>query len=149
MKVYLDTSALNRIFDDQLQPKIYLEATSMLLLFTLIDPQTIEIVSSDVLLFENDKNPYEERRTFVNLILQKSNYSQSINESILARSKEIEKWNIKGFDALHIACAEKSKADFFITCDDKIIKRYKGLVNVQNPIDFVINILRKEENSEN
>lgn len=43
----------------------------------------------------------------------------------------------------------KGAADFFITCDDKIIKIYKGLVNVQNPIDFVINILRKEENDEN
>lgn len=37
----------------------------------------------------------------------------------------------------------------FITCDDKILKRYKGSVNVQNPIDFVINILRKEENNGN
>jgi len=58
VKVYLDTSALNRIFDDQSQPKIYLEATSMLLLFMLIDYQSVEIVSSDALLFENDNNPY-------------------------------------------------------------------------------------------
>ena len=131
------------------QPKIYLEATSMLLLFMLIDCQSVEIVSSDALLFENDNNPYEERRTFVNYVLQKASCIQSIDEDILIISQEIEKCNIKGLDAVHIACAEKSKADFFITCDDKIIKRYKGLVNVQNPIDFVINILRKEENDEN
>lgn len=147
--IYLDTSALNRIFDDQSQPKIYLEATSMLLLFMLIDYQSVEIVSSDALLFENDKNPYEERRTFVSFVLRKASWFQSIDKDILIRSQEIEKCNIKGLDALHIACAEKSKADFFITCDDKITKRYKGLVHVQNPIDFVINILRKEENNEN
>jgi len=144
VKVYLDTSALNRIFDDQSQPKIYLEATSMLLLFMLIDCQNVEIVSSDALLFENDNNPYEERSTFVSLVLQKASCTQSVDADILSRSQEIEKCNIKGLDAVHIACAEKSKADFFITCDDKIIKRYKGLVNVQNPIDFVINILRNE-----
>jgi hypothetical protein len=53
MKVYIDTSALNRIFDDQSQPRIYLEASSMLIVFMLIDFETIEFVSSDVLLFEN------------------------------------------------------------------------------------------------
>ncbi len=148
VKVYLDTSALNRIFDDQLHPKIYLEATSMLLLFTFMESRSIEIVSSDVLLFENDNNPYEERRTFVSFVLQKASCFQSIDADILIRSQEIERYHIKGLDALHIACAEKSKADSFVTCDDKIIKRYKGSVNVQNPIDFVINILRKGDNSE-
>ena len=61
MKVYVDSSALNRIFDDQSKPKIYLEASSMLIVFMLIDSRTIEFVSSDVLLFENSNNPYEER----------------------------------------------------------------------------------------
>ena len=28
-------------------------------------------------------------------------------------------------DALHIASAEKSRADYFVTCDDDIIKLYK------------------------
>ncbi|MBE7546272.1 MAG: PIN domain-containing protein [Planctomycetia bacterium] len=149
MKVYLDTSALNRIFDDQSQPKIYLEATSMLLLFMLIDCQNVEIVSSDVLLFENATNPYEERSVFVSFVLQKAGCTQSVDAEILSRSQEIEKCGLKGMDALHIACAEKLKVDFFITCDDKILKRYKGSVNVQNPIDFIINILRKEENNGN
>jgi len=149
VKVYLDTSALNRIFDDQSQPKIYLEATSMLLLFMLIDCQNVEIVSSDVLLFENATNPYEERSVFVSFVLQKADCTQSVDAEILSRSQEIEKCGLKGMDALHIACAEKLKVDFFITCDDKILKRYKGSVNVQNPIDFIINILRKEENNGN
>ena len=37
MKIYLDTSALNRIFDDQSQPRVYLEATAMLIVFVLIE----------------------------------------------------------------------------------------------------------------
>ncbi len=58
MKAYLDTSALNRIFDDQSQPRIYLESSSMLVVFVLIENQVVDIVSSDVLLFENLQNPY-------------------------------------------------------------------------------------------
>ena len=148
MKVYVDTSALNRIFDDQSKPRIYLEASSMLIVFMLIDSRTIEFVSSDVLLFENNSNPYEERRIFVNLCLQKAEHIQPINEDILKRAQEIEALHIKGLDALHLACAEELKADYFLTCDDKILKRYEGSIKVQNPIDFVINFFKKEESND-
>lgn len=146
MRIYLDTSALNRIFDDQSQPRIYLEAAAMLIVFMLIESQNIEMVSSDVLLFENDKNPYNDRKTFVNFILKKANETQSINDTILIRAQEIEGLNIKGLDALHLACAERLNADYFITCDGKIIKNYKGSIKVKNPADFVVGILQKEEN---
>ncbi|GCA90062.1 hypothetical protein MiTa_03417 [Microcystis aeruginosa NIES-4264] len=49
LKVYLDTSVLNRIFDDQTQARIYLESISMQLIFLLVENEAIEIVSSDVL----------------------------------------------------------------------------------------------------
>ena len=43
-------------------------------------------------------------------------------------------------DALHLACAEKARAEYFITCDDRIIKRYRGRkLKVMNPVNFVIN----------
>lgn len=46
-----------------------------------------------------------------------------------------------GMDAVHIACAEKAKADFFVTCDDNLIKKLKRIDNIRiayyNVIDFV------------
>ena len=51
MKIYLDTSVLNRIFDDQSQVRIYLEATVVLLIFMLIDKGYLELVSSEVLIY--------------------------------------------------------------------------------------------------
>jgi predicted nucleic acid-binding protein len=44
--------------------------------------------------------------------------------------QEIEALTIKGVDALHIACAEEQKADHFLTCDDKILKKYHCCPNV-------------------
>lgn len=146
MKIYLDTSVLNRIFDDQSQPRIYLEATSTLIIIMLVEYQNIELVSSDILLFENYRNSYDERRAFVNLFLQKANRIQSINDKILERARNIEKDNIGGIDALHLACAEELGADYFITCDDRIIKRYKGLLMITNPINFIADILQKDGN---
>lgn len=107
----------------------------------LIDSGVIEFVTSDVCLFENSSNPYEERRAFVNLCIQKAKHIQAIHERILRRAQEIEKQQIKGIDALHLASAEELKADYFLTCDDIILKKYKGLLKMQNPADFVINLL--------
>jgi len=145
MRVYLDTSALNRIFDDQSQPRIYLESSSMLIVFMLIDSGEMQFVTSDVLLFENSNNPYEERREFVSLCVQKAIEILSVDEGILSRAEELEAQNVKGLDALHIACAEKIAVEYFITCDDNIIKRYQGPLKIQNPADFVMAKLRKEE----
>lgn len=85
-----------------------------------------------------------ERQAFVNLCIQRAKQIQTIDEGILARAQEMEKQHIKGLDALHLACAEELKADYFLTCDDIILKRYKGLLKIQNPADFVIKFLRKE-----
>ena len=43
-------------------------------------------------------------------------------------------------DALHIACAFYIKADYFITCDDLLVKRARRLnleMRIINPIDDI------------
>jgi len=45
-------------------------------------------------------------------------------------------------DALHIAVAEKSKADYFITCDDRIVRLYKKhilliKIKIMNILEFI------------
>ncbi|HHV81315.1 TPA: type II toxin-antitoxin system VapC family toxin [bacterium] len=145
MKIYLDTSVLNRIFDNQSQVRIYLEATAVLLIFMLIDKGYLELVSSEVLIYENENNPYEERKLFVNSLIRKAKLFQELDEEILERAKEMETLGIKGLDALHIACAERLKVDYFLTCDDKIIKKYKGVILVKNPVEFLLNILKEED----
>ncbi len=141
-KIYIDTSALNRIFDDQTQLKIYLESSAMIIIFELIEVGYVKIVSSEVLKFENSRNPYVERRIFVDSVLSKAIEYQKIIEDVLNRAKEIEKLSIKSLDALHLACAEKGKVDCFITCDERIIKKYKGQLVVMNPVDYIRKILQ-------
>jgi len=145
MKIYLDSSALNRIFDDQTQARIYLEASSMLLIFALIEERSVDIVSSDALLYENSLNPYDDRRVFVHTVLKKAKVFQIISDKIVKRAQEIESEGIRGYDSLHLACAEASEIDFFITCDDKIIKRYNGKIEIKNPVEFTMNILKEDK----
>jgi len=141
MIIYLDTSALNRIFDDQTQPRIFLEASSMLLVFGLIEKKIISLVSSEVLVYENSRNPYAERRIFVASVLQKARVIQTLSDTLTTRALEIEAQGIKGLDALHLACAEKLKTRYFVTCDDRILRKYAGSVAAINPVEFTLGIV--------
>jgi predicted nucleic acid-binding protein len=141
LRVYLDTSALNRVFDDQSQARIYLESTSMELVFLMVENEAIEIVSSEALDFETRRNPYEARRVFVESVLQKATAYQVLNQEILDRAQELETTKIaKGLDALHLSCAEVLVVDYFITCDDRLTRRYSGSVRIRNPVQFVMNV---------
>lgn len=144
VNIYLDTSALNRIFDDQSHPRIFLEASAMLLVFGLIEKRIISIVSSEVLVYENSRNPYAERQIFVTSVLQKARVIQKLNDRLAKRAREIEALGIKGLDALHLACAERLRAGYFVTCDDRIIRKYTGKVVAINPVALTMYMLQQE-----
>ncbi|MDR4507412.1 MAG: hypothetical protein MRJ65_04090 [Candidatus Brocadiaceae bacterium] len=40
---------------------------------------------------------------------------------------------------------EASETSFFITCDDKIFKRYNGKIEIKNPVEFIITILKEDK----
>jgi len=75
---------------------------------------------------------------------------QTANENIKKRAKQLEKNAIKSMDALHIACAEAMNCDYFLSCDDRLLKRYKGnLLEVKNPVEFIFLLTGKNDESEN
>jgi predicted nucleic acid-binding protein len=63
---------------------------------------------------------------------------------LASRAQEIEASGIKGLDALHLACAEILKVDYFVTCDDRIIRKYTGTVVVINPVELTMRVLQQE-----
>jgi predicted nucleic acid-binding protein len=66
---------------------------------------------------------------------------------LLKRAQQIElSYAIHGLDALHLACAEKLKSEYFITCDDRILRRYAGVVKVISPVQFAIEAVKESDN---
>ena len=51
---------------------------------------------------------------------------------------ELEKHGLKAVDALHGACAEQAGAEYFLTCDDRVIRRYNGGMKAISPVEFVL-----------
>jgi len=120
------------------------ESAAMLLVFMLIENRLVEIVSSEALVFENHQNPHQDRQEFVNLVLHRATLFQPLDETILRKAQEIEQhFHIKGMDALHLACAEQLAVDALITCDDRLLKRYKGQILLANPAHFTIDFLQR------
>ncbi|WP_235595827.1 PIN domain-containing protein [Mastigocoleus testarum] len=140
-KVYLDTSIYNRPFDDQTQPKIFLETQAVILILQMVEAKLIELVNSSVLEYENSRNSVLVNQQTMKRYLQIATIKQEVNETTRERAQELEKQGVKAIDALHVACAEASKSDYFITCDKRLINRCRGLtLQVINPTDFILEI---------
>lgn len=140
-RVYLDTSVYNRPFDDQSQPRIWLEALACSLLLQMIEEERISLITSSVVSYENSRNPFLERQSWVKQIMAMATGHQEVTESIRQRAKILEGHGIKALDALHLACAELANVDFFVTCDDRLLRRYRNLdtplVSIYEPTEFV------------
>lgn len=67
MRIYLDNCCFNRPFDDQKQIRIRLETEAKLNIQERILQKTIELAWSYILDFENEANPFEQRRLAISL----------------------------------------------------------------------------------
>ena len=140
-KVYLDTSAYNRPFDDQTQPKIFLESQAVVIILQMVETRMVDLVSSSVLEYENSRNPYPLKQEAMNRYLQMAEARQMVDEAIRQRAEELGHNGLKAADALHVACAEALRSDYFITCDKRLINRCARLMlKVVNPVDFVLEV---------
>jgi predicted nucleic acid-binding protein len=139
--IYLDTSTYNRPFDDQTQPKIFLETQAVAIVLQMLETRTIKLISSSVLEYENSRNPSLISQAAMNRYLQMADFRQEVNEEIRQRAEQLEHNGVKAMDALHVACAEVAGSDYFITCDKRLINRCLAFaMKVLNPVDFVLEI---------
>ena len=144
MKLYLDMCVYNRPFDDQSQPRIMLETQIFIMLLSMISEGQVDLINSFALEYENGKNPKIENMLKISDCLEYSSDYISFDEGILVRSLEFERYGLMGMDAMHIACAEKTKADFFVTCDYDLIKKLERIDNIGVAYYSVIDFVSKE-----
>jgi len=126
MKVYLDLCVYNRPFDDQGQPRIVVETVEFMFLLEKAINKEMTIINSFVLEYENSKSPLIDRRDKIEDLLKIASEYVRYSERLENRAEEIEKRGFMAMDALHIACAEAAKSDFFITCDDLLLRKGKA-----------------------
>jgi len=141
MKIYLDTCSLQRPLDSKTQIRIILEAEAILGIINLCEVGEIELLSSEVLLYEVNRNPKPIRREFALEVLSKASKFLKLNNSIEQRARNFGEIGIKALDALHLASAEEAEADYFCTCDDQFLKKAKTIsdlrLKIVSPIELI------------
>jgi hypothetical protein len=60
--VYLDVCCFKRAFDDQRSTRVQLETAAIAALISYAERERIRLVRSPARVFENDRNPREDRR---------------------------------------------------------------------------------------
>ena len=129
----------NRPFDDQGQIRIRLESEAKLYIQDQIMMGNLQLVWSHILEFENSKNPHDERRNAIQKWKQIASIHIVENTDILLQANQLSQYGIKAKDALHVASALESKADYFLTTDDRLISGIKrsGVITALTPIEYI------------
>jgi predicted nucleic acid-binding protein len=136
----MDMCAIQRPLDTPDQVRIRLEAEAVLWLIALCDRGMIELISSDALIFETNRNPLSIRRDYALDVLTKAKTVAQVTSDITVRAKQFINNGVKPLDALHLALAESVSVDYFCTCDDRLLRYAKrpGEVKVMvlSPVDL-------------
>jgi len=141
VKIYLDLCAIQRPLDTPNQVRIVLESEAVLGLIAYCDSGQANILSSEALLYEGEQSSLSVRREHTLAVLAKANEVIEVTEKEKNRAAKFLQFGIKPLDALHLALAEAGKADYFCTCDDRLLRSAKKIkdlsVKVVNPVDLV------------
>lgn len=121
--IYLDICAFKRPFDDARSERVRREAEAVARIFEKMESGSIQFVVSPAHRFENERNPREDRRLATALWLQKAAGSVEGGTDIDERARSLTSFGFAPLDSLHLAFAEKAGARWFVTTDDRLLKR--------------------------
>lgn len=152
-KIYLDACCLNRPFDDQAQPRIYLEAQAIMTILNQCQSGVWKLINSSALVAELNQITDIERLQNVKKLLAIAKIKVVSSSFIQDRSAELQKLGFSSYDATHIASAERSQADIFLTTDDRLIKKAQKnyqLINIKisNPLQWLAELTQKEQSND-
>ena len=137
MRVYLDNCAYNRPFDDQKNIIIRIETEAKLVIQQMIKDNELALIWSDVLDYENNDNPFEERRDKIAEWEAIASGRVEMNDEVYEKARSYMENGLKQKDAAHIACAVCGRGDYFITVDKKILNKPIRDIVVIDPVDFL------------
>ncbi|WP_254565581.1 PIN domain-containing protein [Oscillatoria sp. HE19RPO] len=144
-RIYLDACCLNRPFDDQTQTRIALETQAILAILSKCQSGQWQLITSAALDGELSQTPDLEKLKNVTAILRLAKIKAIASQSIENRSIELVKLGFSDYDATHIASAERTRADIFLSTDDRLLKKATRNIQlihvpVDNPVQWLLNV---------
>jgi|WetSurMetagenome_2_1015567.scaffolds.fasta_scaffold200053_2 hypothetical protein len=147
MKIYLDNCRFNRPFDDQSQSRIRIETEAKLNIqgnirsgkFQLVWSYILDLVWSYLFDYENNKNPYSDRKAQIVRWKKYAIADIEENNQLIEQANFLNQFGFQKIDSLHIACAIATLCDYYLTTDDKILNKSNKIatIKITDPIGFI------------
>lgn len=139
--LYLDVCTLCRPFDDQSAMRIQLETNAYYLILQAVQDMIWKMVVSSVHFQEvNAIEDLQERHEILGILNRFGKSRDHEVDSVRTRAEALHTIGFGIADAAHLAVAEAT-ADYFISCDDKLLKkcrREQMQIETFNPVEFTI-----------
>ena len=139
--IYLDYNCFQRGFDDPQQIRIRMEALACQEIFVRAEEGEVRLVWSFMHEDETLLCPFPERKYEIFRLATLCKLRVGPREEIYKLAKSFEKEEgLSAKDAVHLACASHAGANFFLTCDDILIRRAERLkleMKILNPVDYI------------
>src|SRR5258706_6173590 len=136
--------SIQRPLDTKSQVRIAVEAEAIIGVLALCGLGQLDLISSDALVFEAERNPHPPRKSYSFAVLAQAKLLVHTDEQVEKRARSLHSQGIKPLDALHLASAEAAQADFFCTCDDRFLKRARALgippTQVVSPLELIAEV---------
>jgi len=139
----MDVCCLNRPFDDQTKAIIRIESDAVLAILSKCTDGDWALLSSDILDSEISKTPDEWKKMKVVELYSIATEKIEINDAIIEKALMFEENGLKAFDSLHLASADYSKADVFLTTDKDLLRKAERLglnINTENPVNWFVEV---------
>lgn len=113
----------------------------MLGILALCEMGKLDLVSSDALAYEVERNPLPVRKEHGRAVLSMARNHVVLSSEIKKRAEQLTALGIAPLDALHLAFAEAANAVYFCTCDDRLLRKADQIADLRvkavSPIDLV------------
>ena len=121
--VYLDNCALQRPLDDRSQFRVRAEADAVTAVLAAVEKGAVDLITSAALRAEASRVRSQSRRDFADSALALASREAPSPSDVRGLAHTYQQAGIKPFDALHLALAVESGADYFCTTDDRLLRR--------------------------
>lgn len=141
MLIYLDMCCLQRPCNDTAQVRVRVEAEAVLGILAFCEAGGAALVSSDALEYEASRNPYPLRQAYAHAAVARAAVIIRLSDAVESRAAGLVAAELAPLDALHLSCAVEAGADYFCTCDDRLLRRgrvaHSSPPKIVSPLELV------------
>lgn len=107
----------------------------------MVRANELVLLNSEALNFEISRIRDEARRMESLSILSLASENLQINGNVQVLAHGFQRQGLQAMDAIHLALASVARADYFCTCDDKLLRKAQALADLGCKVIDLLNLI--------